>query len=70
MLRKAYPDRQVECINNSHHEIDHKIKYINDDNRETQEEENFTQDDQKTVNETQECDFKTHEYNRNDEEHE
>ena len=42
MTRKIYPDRQVECINSSQHEIDHKIKGVNDDNGETQEEENIT----------------------------
>ena len=36
----------------------------------TKEEENVTQDDRKAENETQECDFKIHEHNRNDEEHE
>ena len=71
MLRKAYPGRQVECINSSQHKIDHKIKGVNDDNGESQEEENITQDDRKTENEAQECDFKIHEHNRNgDEEHE
>ena len=71
MLRKIYPGRQVECINSSQHKIDHKIKGVNDDNGETQEKENITQDDTKTENETQEYDFKIHEYNRiDDEEHE
>ena len=68
MLRKIYPGRQVEYINNSQHKIDHKIKEVNDDNGETQEKENITQDDTKTENETQEYDFKIHEYNRIDEE--
>ena len=36
----------------------------------TKEEENVTQDDRKAENETQECDFKIHEHNRYDEEHE
>ena len=36
----------------------------------TKEEENVTQDDRKAENETQEYDFKIHEHNRNDEEHE
>ena len=31
---------------------------------------NITQDDRKTGDETQECDFKIHEHNRNDEEYE
>ena len=70
MLRKVYPGRQVECNNSSRHKIDHKIKGVNDDNGETQEEGKITQDDRKTENETQECDFKIHEHNRNDEEHE
>ena len=70
MLRKVYPGRQMECSNSSQHEIDHKIKGVNDHNGETQEEENVTQDDRKAENETQECDFKIHEHNRNDEEHE
>ena len=35
----------------------------------TKDEENVTQDDRKAENETQECDFKIHEHNRNDEEH-
>ena len=33
-------------------------------------EKNITQDDRKTGNETQECDLKIHEHNRNDDEHE
>ena len=33
-------------------------------------EENITQDDMKAENEMQEYDFKIHEHNRNDEEHE
>ena len=70
MLRKVYPSRQMECSNSSQHDNDHKIKGINDHNGETQEEENVTQDDRKAENETQECDFKIHEHNRNDEEHE
>ena len=70
MLGKVYPSRQGECNNSSQHKIDHKIKGVNDDNGETQEEGNITQDDRKTENETQECYFKIHEYNRNDEEHE
>ena len=70
MLRKVYPGRQVERNNSSQHNIDHKIKGVNDHNGETQEEENFTQDDRKTENKTQECDFKIHKHNRNDEEHE
>ena len=37
---------------------------------ETQEEENITQDDRKTENETQECEFKFHVHDRNDEKHE
>ena len=69
MLRKVYPGRQMECSNSSQHEIDHKIKGVNDHNGETQEEENVTQDDRKAENETQECDFKIHKHNRNDEEH-
>ena len=52
------------------HKIDHRIKGVNDDNGETQEEENITQDDRKAGHETQECDFKIHEHNSNDEEHE
>ena len=36
----------------------------------TKEEENVTQDDRKAENETQEYDFKIHEHNGNDEEHE
>ena len=68
MLRKIYSGRQVECSNSSHHKIDHKIKGVNDDIRETQEKENITQDYRKTENETQECEFKIHEINRNDEE--
>ena len=64
MLRKVYQD-------NSRHKIDHKIKGVNDDNkRETQEEGNTAQDNRQTENETQKCDFKIHEHNRNDEEHE
>ena len=70
MLRKVYPGRQVQCDNSSQDKIDHKIKGVNDDNGETQEEGNITRDDRKTENETQECDFKIHEHNRNDEEHE
>ena len=70
MLRKVYPGRQMECSNSSQHEIDHKIKGVNDHNGETQEEENVTQDDREAENKTQECDFKIHEHNRNDEEHE
>ena len=54
------------CSNSSKHEV----KGIDDHNGETQEEENVTQDDWKAENETQECDFKIHEHNRNDEEHE
>ena len=69
MLRKVYPGRQMECSNSSQHEIYHKIKGVNDHNGETQEEENVTQDDRKAENETQECDFKIHKHNRNDEEH-
>ena len=37
---------------------------------ETQEEENITQDDRKTENETQECEFKIHVLDRNEEKHE
>ena len=70
MLRKVYPGRHLECNNSSQHNIDHKIKGVNDHNGKTQEEENFTQDDRKTENKTQECEFKIHEHNRNDEEHE
>ena len=70
MLRKVYPGRQVECNNSSRHKIDHKIKGVNDDKRETQEEGNIAQDNRQTENETQECDFKIHEHNRNDDEHE
>ena len=70
MLRKVYPRRQGECNNSSQHKIDHKIKGVNDDNGETQEEGNITQDDRRTENEAQECYFKIHEHNRNDEEHE
>ena len=70
MLSKVYSGRQVERNNSSQHKIDHKIKGVNDHHGETQEEENFTQDDRKTENKTQECDFKIHEHNRNDEEHE
>ena len=43
---------------------------VNDNKRETQEEGNIAQDNRETENETQECDFKIHEHNRNDEEHE
>ena len=68
MLRKIYPVRQVEFINSSQHKIDHIIKAVNDDNGETQEEENITQDDRKTEIQTQECDFKIHEHNKNDDE--
>ena len=60
----------MECSNSSQHEIDHKIKGVNDHNGETQEEENVTQDDRKAENETQECDFKIHKHNRNDEKYE
>ena len=70
MLWKVYSDRQVECKNSSQHKIDHEIKGVNDNNRQTQEEENITPDDNKTENKTQECDFKIHEHNRIDEEHE
>ena len=70
MLRKVYPGKQVECNNSSRHKIDHKIKGVNDGKRETQEEGNIAQDNRQTDNETQECDFKIHEHNRNDEEHE
>ena len=70
MLRKVYPGRQVEYKISSQHKIDHKIKVVNNNSGETQEEENVTQDDRKTENETQEHDFKIHECNRNDEEHE
>ena len=70
MLRKVYPGRQRECSNSSQHDIDNKIKGVNDHNGETQEEENVTQYDREAENETQECDFKIHEHNRNDEEHE
>ena len=70
MLRKVYPSRQMEYSNSSQHDIDHKIKGVNDHNGETQEEENVTQDDREAENETQGCDFKIHEHNRNDEEHE
>ena len=45
------------------------MKGVNDDNRETKEEENITQDNRETENETQECDFKIHAHNGNDEEH-
>ena len=69
MLRKVYPGRQRECNNSSQNGIDHKIKGVNDHNGETQEKENVTQNDRKAENETQECDFKIHEHNRNDEEH-
>ena len=69
-LWKVYPGRQVECNNSSRHKIDHKIKGVNDDKRETQEEGNIVQDNKQTENETQESDFKIHEHNRNDEEHE
>ena len=69
MLRKVYPGRQMECSNSSQHEIDHKIKWVNNRNGETQEEEKVAQDDRKAENETQECDFKIHKHNRNDEEH-
>ena len=69
MLRKIYPGRQVECNNSSKHKADHK-KGVNDDNGETQEKENITQHDRKRKNETQGCDFKIPEHNRNDEEHE
>ena len=71
MLRKVFPGEQVGCNNSSQHKIDHKIKGLNDGNRGTQkEEENITQDGRKTENETQESDFKIHELNRNDENHE
>ena len=70
MLRKIYPGRQVECNNSSQHKIDQKIKGVNDNNRENQEERNITQDDWKTKDETQECDSKIHEHNKNHEEHE
>ena len=70
MLRKVYPGKQVECNHSSRHKIDHKTKGVNDDKRETQEEGNTAQDNRQTENETQECDFKIHEDNRNDEEHE
>ena len=70
MLRKVYPGRQVECNKSSRHKIDHKIKGVNDDKRETQEEGNIAQDNRQTENKTQECDFKIHEHNRIDEEHE
>ena len=69
MPRRVYPGRQMQCSNSSQHKIDHKIKGVNDHNGETQEEENVTQDDRKAENETQECDFKIHKHNRNDEEH-
>ena len=59
----------MECSNSSQHNIDHKIKGVNDHNGETQEEENVSQNDRQAENETQECDFKIHEHNRNDEEH-
>ena len=68
--KKVYPGRQIECSNSSQHKIDHKIKGVNGHNGVTQEEENVTQDDRKAENETQECDFKIHKHNRNDEEHE
>ena len=70
MLRKVYPGRQIECNNSSQNGIDHKIKGVYDHNGETQAEENVTQIDWKAENETQEFDFKIHEHNRNDEEHE
>ena len=70
MLRKVYPGRQIECNNSSQNGIDHKIKGVNDHNGETQAKENVTQIDWKAENETQEFDFKIHEHNRNDEEHE
>ena len=71
MLRKVYPGEQVECNNSSQHKIDHKIKGLNNDNRKIQkEEENITQGDRKRENETKESDFKIHERNRNDDEHE
>ena len=70
MLRKVYPGRKMECGNSSQHEIDHKIKGVNNHTGETPEEETVTQDDRKAENETQECDFKIHEHNRNDKEHE
>ena len=70
MLSKVYLGRQVECNNSSQHKIDKKIKGLDDGNRETQEEESITQDDRKTENKAQQRDFKIHEHNRNDEEHE
>ena len=70
MIRNLYPGRQVECKNSIQHKTDHKIKGVNDHNGETQEEENVTQDDRKAENETQECDFKIHKHNRNDEKYE
>ena len=70
MLGKVYQSRQVECNNSSQHKIDYKIKGVNNDSGETQEEENMTQDDRKTENETQQCEFKIHVHNRNDEKHE
>ena len=70
MLRKVYPGRKVGCIKSSQHKIGHKTKGVNDYNEETQEEEIITQDDRKTENKTQECDFKIHKYNRNDDKHE
>ena len=70
MPRKVYPGRQIECSNSSQHETNHKIKGVNNHNGETQEEETVTQYDRKAENETQECDFKIHEHNRNDKEHE
>ena len=69
MLIKVYPDRQIECSNSSQPKIYHK-KGVNDHNGETQKEENVTQDNKKAENETQEHDFKIHEHNRNDDEHE
>ena len=60
----------MERSNSSKREIDHKIKGVNDHNGETREEENVIQDDRKAENETQECDFKIHEHNRNGVEHE
>ena len=68
MLKKLYSGRQVECINSSKHKTNHRIKGVNDDNGEPHEEDNVTQDDRETENETQECDFKIHEHNRNDDE--
>ena len=69
--KKVYPGRQVEYNNSSQQKIDHRIRGVNNETmRRLKRNKTLPKMTAKTENETQECDFKIKEHNRNDEEHE